>query len=302
MITGAAGFLGQHLLQTLGGKHDLVSVARTQAPYADQFPWIQLSEPSALAQTVYRQKPEFIVHGAFVNRRPVNQTVRSYIDEMLATNLDFYDAAAKIGSKLLLLSSSAVYGRAQGHEVVDESCPCEPVSIYGIAKVNQELFATYAAENSGLQLSVLRIFNLCGPGQRLGMLLPDWVKQAVAIARGAEPRLKVFNMATSRDFVDVRDVARAIGLLIANFKSNLKVNVASGQAIPLTTIMQQLVELCPRTFEVDQTNPALPSSEVLRQKGSFERLNEGWGWTPQIPFEQSLIDSWQEWENYYNER
>ena len=295
LVTGAGGFLGRHLLRTLGAEHEVVGVDLTPSPEGVESTWVQVSEPTALASTLHAQEPEVVVHGAFVNRRPAHQSAPAYVSDTLTTNLPLFEAATEIGAKLLLVSSSAVYGRAGGREVIDETCPREPASLYGIAKTNQELFATCAAEGSGLQLSVVRLFNLCGPGQRPGMLLPDWVSQAAAIARGAEPRLKVFNLATSRDFVDARDVARAIGLLVADFRPGSTVNVASGRATALTTIIQQLAELCPRAFEVEQTRPAPSSTDVLRQRGSFARLGEGWGWAPQIPFEQSLADLWQEW-------
>ena len=265
LITGAAGFLGQHLLRTLAGEHELVGVDLTATPEAVQIPWIQLAEPAALAQTLYAQEPEFVVHGAF-NRPPANPLAQAYLGEMLTTNLPLFDAAAETGAKLLLLSSSAVYGRALRREIIDEACPREPVSLYGIAKTNQELFATYAAEDSGLQL----------------------------------PYCASSTWPPAGTFVDARDVARAIGLLIADFQLGSTVNVASGRATSLTTIIEQLAELCPCVFDVQQTRMELSSSDVFRQRGSFERLNENWGWAPQIPFEQSLADLWMEWVDCYN--
>ncbi len=297
LISGAGGFLGRHLTRTLERAHDVVAVDLCAAPTDTEPTWVQLTEPAALAATIEAHAPEFMVHAAFVNRRPPDQTVRAYQDDMLATNLPLFEAAARTKTRLLLVSSSAVYGAAGGRDVIDESCPRDPVSVYGVAKTTQELFAAQAAATVGLQLAVLRLFNLCGPGQRAGMLLPDWVTQAVAISRGAEPLLKVFNLATDRDFVDVRDAAAAAACLIDDFRPGAVLNVASGRSMPLRTIVDRLAELCPRRFEVEQLRPEPDATDVLRQRGSFARLHDGWGWSPQRPFEQSLADLWEEWSS-----
>lgn len=295
LISGAGGFLGRHLTAALASDHELVAVDLCDAPDGVDATWVQLGSPTALAETVEARAPDFVVHAAFVNRRPADQTVRAYHDDMLATNLPLFEATGRIGARLVLVSSSAVYGAAGGRELIDETCPRAPVSVYGVAKATQELLASQAVATSGLQLAVLRLFNLCGPGQRPGMLLPDWVSRTAAIARGAEPVLEVFNLATSRDFVDARDAAAAAACLVEDFRPGAVLNVASGVAMPLTTIVERLAALCPVAFAVEQTHPDPNPSDVLRQRGSFERLRAGWGWSPRFDFERSLADLWSEW-------
>jgi GDP-4-dehydro-6-deoxy-D-mannose reductase len=250
-----------------------------------------------LARAVEQCRPAFVVHAAFVNRKPVGSSDSAYLEEMVSVNLPLFQACARSATRLLLISSSAVYGLTGDDDgrAIDESCSLSPVSLYGTAKLVQEVLARYLAASAGLQLCIVRLFNICGPGQRPGMLVPDWVKGVAAIARGAEPTLRVLNRSTSRDFVDVRDAARAISLLLADFRAGEVVNVASSCAITLKDLSTALARLCPVPFDVVETAPIPATSDVLAQRGSYAHIHANWGWSPRIDFWQSLRDVWEEW-------
>jgi nucleoside-diphosphate-sugar epimerase len=295
LLTGAAGFLGPHVADALAARGHAVLGADLR-PAAGAFAEsLVVGGARALEAVVAERRPEVIVHGAFINRKPPAWSEREYLDQMLASNLSLLEAAAAAGSRLLLVSSSAVYGAGGGAEVIDERCPPQPVSLYGVAKAAQELLAGFAAAARGLSLSTLRLFNLCGPGQALGMLIPDWVSRVVAIARGGEPVLRVPTTRTSRDFVDVRDAARAIAVLVERWQPGATVNAASGRALGLAEMADHLRALCPVRFAIEETAPAPDGSNVAAQRGSFERLRAGWGWAPEIDWRRSLTDVWQEW-------
>ena len=157
-------------------------------------------------------RPESIVHAGFVNRRPPSWSEAEYLCRQQAVDSALFAIAADIGARMLLIGSSAVYGDAGRVERINEDCPRQPVSLYGVAKASQEMLADYHAQANGLELVILRLFNLMGPGQQSGMVIPDWVTQAARIAEGETSTLRVFNTYAARDFVDVRDVVRAISL------------------------------------------------------------------------------------------
>lgn len=300
LITGAAGFLGTHLRAALERKYSLLLADRrlSEGEAKESVPsgWIEVAGHDDLPRAVAEFRPDFVVHTAFVNRKPSDLSDSTYLGDMVSYNLPFFQSCAEVGAGLLLTSSSAVYGscRADSHLPIDENCPTSPVSLYGVAKLLQETLARYAATTAGLQTCVVRLFNLCGPGQRRGMLLPDWVAGAVDVARGGEPVVRVSNRSTSRDFVDVRDAARAILLLLERFEAGTVVNVASGRAVSLTEISEALAALCPVPYKVVETAPVLARSDLPIQTGSFARIESGWGWSPSIPFPVSLRDVWNE--------
>jgi UDP-glucose 4-epimerase len=298
-VTGAAGFLGRHLLGALAHQgHEVYGLDLTSAVGGPESGWIQLprgSDLGAATETLAASRGlDLLVHCAFVNRKPDSQTNDRYLQHALACDGPLLEACAKFDVSVLLVSSSAVYGSFQAARGIQEDDPINPVSLYGVAKVTQEMLARFYAVSSGLRLSIARLFNLCGPGQAEGMLIPDWVSRVSAIARGAAPRLIVRNRATTRDFVDVRDAARALAVMATSFSAGELVNVASGKAVSLTDLSDELQRLCPVPYEVIETDPVPAGTDPLMHYGSPERVRHRYGWAAEIAWQDSLADVWQE--------
>ena len=294
LITGAGGFLGRYLCDRLKKTDcfivglDLDSVPPTRADS-----WVKVNKGEDLANAVSEHRPDLVIHCAFINRKPGDWSDHRYLENTLSQNLPIFRECAGEGTPILLISSSAVYGSAEGSSPIDENCPMKPVTLYGVAKVLQETLAQYYAAVDGLKLCIARLFNLIGPGQSPGMLLPDWVSRVSAIADGAEPVLKVRNRATTRDFVDVRDATRALELLLRNFHNGEVVNVASGVPVTLKELSDALEQLSPVPYQIVETDPAVSASDPVLHYGSNARLKALYGWSPKIHWKQSLNDIWQ---------
>jgi GDP-4-dehydro-6-deoxy-D-mannose reductase len=301
VVTGAAGFLGAHLVAELTAhRHQVVGVDFGAPPAFHRGEWVSVSDSTDLARAVDAgvalRGASAVVHCAFVNRKPAAQTEETYLAEAASRDLPVLRCCARGGLKLLLVSSSAVYGNLSFRDrALREDDPLRPVTLYGVAKAAQELQAGFFAASSGLQLSVARLFNLCGPGQKEGMLIPDWVSRVAAIEAGAEPRLVVRNRATTRDFVDVRDAARALRLMVETFRPGDVVNVASGAAVSLVDLSEALLALSAVPYDVIETDPVPSGTDPLVHCGSYERLHDTYGWAPTIPWRTSLEDIWQQY-------
>ena len=227
LVTGAAGFLGTRLLRFLEGSRPVIGVDIRPPVGGVTAEWVQVTERRSLADIVDECAPERIVHCAFGNRSTSGVPDEKRLSELLAIDIPLYQAAARVGAKFLLVSSSAVYGAAEGRPVIDELWR-KPVTLYGVAKAVQEMLVDHYGFSQGLRWCIVRLFNLCGPGQTAGTVLADWVAQAIRIARGGEPVLRVQNRSTSRDFVDVRDAASAIASVLDKFPTGGVFNIASG--------------------------------------------------------------------------
>ena len=241
-----------------------------------------------LAQEVV---PDVVIHAAFVNRKAPNLSDRQYLDKMIAINLPLFETLAGINGKLLLISSSAVYGKAEGKKLIDERCSLHPITLYGLAKVFQETLARYYSV-MGLKVSIARLFNLSGPGQKRGMILPDWVSQAWAVATGKASELEIRHRKANRDFVDVRDATRAIALMARDFKSGEVFNVASGEAVSLVKVSEEIKRLCPAPLKIVERGSKPSETDALTQRGSFHKIEYAYGWRPTIDWRQSLKDLW----------
>ncbi len=257
--------------------------------------WIEYTNEDNLERYLLDINPNYLVHAAFVNRKPANWSDQYYLSDMIESNIRLFGMLSDIDTKVLLLSSSALYEPGNSNEMIDEKYTINPVTIYGVAKVIQERIAQYYSTISGFSLSILRLFNLIGPGQAQGMVIPDWIRSIEAIMKDKEQLLKVRTLSTSRDFVDVRDAARAILMVIDNYQANMTLNVASGKATKLSEIAEILVELCPVPLSIKEANTKISSKNILTQCGSFELIKNKFSWSPRFSIKQSVTDAWNEY-------
>lgn len=298
LVTGAGGFLGLHLLRALRDGREVVGADRT-GEAREGCRWHQVAaEPAGLADAVDATGPDLVIDAAFVNRKDPAWSDDEYLHRMQAVHLRLFERCAERGVPLILISSSAVYGAGPddgegGDDRIDETAALRPVSVYGLAKTVQETLCRYVAQTRGLEMTIVRLFNLMGPGQGPGTVLADWVSQVAQIARGeAEPVLRVRNLATARDFVDVRDAARAVARVAAEPRGGDVLNVATGRSVGLRQLAAHLETLCPVPFDTVETHPRPATDDVRSQRGDAGRIRRLYGWRPTIGWRRSVEDLW----------
>lgn len=294
LVTGAGGFFGKHLCSALSKLHEVIGVDLVDVEPVSGIAWERVGSGKALSTLVKQISPDLVVHAAFINRKPPKWSLYRYIDNALAVNLPLFETIAETEVRLILVSSSAVYGKADGCTVIDEITPLRPMSPYGLAKLFQEEAARYFTR-FGLEVSIVRSFNLSGPGQRKGMLFPDLVYKACAALSGETAELRMRHRKTSRDWVDVRDAARAVSLIAEDFRPDEVFNVASGKSVSLEQITQEIQRLChPVNLEVVETETELARTDALTQCGSYSKIEAAYGWQPEVSWKMSLGDLWNE--------
>jgi nucleoside-diphosphate-sugar epimerase len=286
------------LLNALPSSWQVIGATRSPAPAEASFEWIQVEdEDDGLAEAVARRRPDLVIHAAFVNRKSRDQSDEDYLRRLLATNLLLFERCAALAVPVLLVSSSAVYGTSNEDALLDEAAPLQPVSLYGLAKTQQELLASYSARAKGLSLCMARLFNLVGPGRGTGTVVHDWIQQVAAIAAGGEPVLRVYNRATSRDLVDVRDAARALALLAERLTPGRTYNIATGQAVSLLELSRHIETLCPVKYRTVETDPRPSAGDATFQSGDAAKLRRAYGWRPRIGWRESVKDVWESYRN-----
>src|SRR5262249_15782580 len=115
---------------------------------------------------------------------------------------------------VVLGSTGGVYGIPQALPIA-ESASCHPIDMYSASKLSSEHATRIVAERLGVPVLWGRVFNLVGPGQDERHVCGKLAARAAAIACGVvEPVVEVGNLEATRDFIDVRDVVRAVALLV----------------------------------------------------------------------------------------
>lgn len=199
---------------------------------------------------------------------------------------------AHAGFKGALSSSArgALYNPQQSLPLTEGSSLLEN-SPYAVGKLGVEHVANYYRLR-GLDVVVVRPFNHIGPNQNKGFLVPDLYTQLQTARQTNATSISVGNLATRRDYTDVRDIARAYRLIALASNLNYSLyNICTGRSLAGTNILQLLqVEMGMHDIEpiIDETK--VRPTDIMDIYGDASRLTSDTGWTPQIPIEQTIRD------------
>ena len=201
-------------------------------------------------------------------------------------------------ARLIPACSSAEYGFVPPElmPIHEDRTPLRPVTPYGVCKAAMEMMARQFCLNYGLDVVMPRLFIHVGPDHPPGTALQNFARQLAAIKLGKQdPVLRAGNLDSARDFVDVRDGARALVLLADEGQRGEVYTIASGRAWSIREALQMLIGISGLGVEVRQQDPSLlrPSDEqvLLGDNGKLRAL----GWEPRVPFEQTLHDVYNNW-------
>ncbi len=307
LITGASGFVGGHLRRHLLETSDwelLCVVAHGDETWAhsarETVVTLDLREPSAVRDLLIEHPPDAIVHLAAQAHVPASYddpwgTLENNIRAQL--NLLQGCVGLAIKPRTLVVGSSEEYGRAQPEELpLREEHPLRPENPYSLSKVAQDLMGYSYHVSYGLPVVRMRPFSHTGPGQTERFALPAFARQVARIEAGLqEPVLRVGNLAPARDFTDVRDVVRAYELALLHAEPGEPYNVCSGEPRTIASVVDGLLALTTVDIRVEMDPSLYRPADTPVSYGSAEKLHAATGWSPQIPFERTLVDVLQFW-------
>ena len=172
-----------------------------------------------------------------------------------------------------------------------------PLDSYGRSKQ----LATIAglAERPPLEVVVARVFNPIGPGLPRTQAFGEFAAQLTAEVADPLP-LPVGNLEIRRDFVDVRDVARALIAISLHGQPRLVYHVGSGQSRSVGDGLDVLVRLSGRSVKVCVDPRRHIRKGPVDSRADIRHIISHTGWSPTIPFEQSLTDLWNDLSNCWD--
>ncbi len=290
VVTGVNGFVGKHLARELvRNEISVVGIGREKA--ADHEIDHLISE--YICADLTQDWPEInnidaVLHLAGLAAvGPSFDNPQPYLDinSAMVTHMAEYYLRQKDRPRLVVVSSGAVYDPEQTMPLGEDSS-IELSSPYAVSKVLVENQCSYY-RNRGLDCVVVRPFNHIGPGQLGGFLVPDVIEQLKH-----RDSLTVGNIATKRDYTDVRDIARAYRLLATTPSlSHTLYNACSGvskSGEELVNIIKHLMGKETVETTVDQTK--IRPTDPVDIYGDASRIREDTGWEPEISLEQTLRD------------
>jgi len=291
VVTGATGFVGGHLLAALrAAGHEPVALGGPHDPPPAIA--VDLLDSAAVRDVVAGAAPDAIVHLAGQAFVPL-----SVVDPLgtLAVNATgtahVLEAARAVRARVLVVSSAEVYGIQRAERMpLDETAVLRPGNAYAASKVAAETYALAWHRSYGLDVVVARPFNHIGPGQDERFVVASFARQLADIAGGAPPLLRVGNLEAQRDFLDVRDVAAAYVLLLANGRAGEVYNICSGRPVAIREVLRQLITIARVPVEIRDDPERMRSSDLPILSGDATKLRAETGWEPQYSLAASLRD------------
>jgi GDP-4-dehydro-6-deoxy-D-mannose reductase len=295
LVTGAGGFVGGHLLPALRAAFPTAKLIGTgQEPDAGPIA-LDITRRDAVRQVIAAQKPDICIHLAGI---AAIGTAIADPDHAWAVNLhgtlNIADAiqAEAPHCRMIFISSAECYGASfkSGLEL-DESAVLAPMNLYAATKAAADL-ALGARTGRGLRLLRLRPFNHTGPGQTEDFVVPAFAGQIARIEAGlAPPEISVGALDSERDFLDVRDICAAYVQCVAldaELPDDLILNIASGQAVKIATILDMLLARTPHNITIRQDPSRMRPVEISTAIGDASRARRLLHWQPGIPLAETL--------------
>jgi GDP-4-dehydro-6-deoxy-D-mannose reductase len=308
LVTGAAGFVGGHLLDRLLADHDSVvawyrpGAGTPRARPGVQWTPVELLDRDAVLQAVTAIAPAAVYHlaGAAHVGQSWQFTLETYQGNVLATHylLNALRAAAP-GVRVLVTCSGTVYQPLD--RPLREDDPLAPGSPYANSKLAQEMRAIRAYEDDGMTVLVARAFNHTGPGQDPSFVAPGIARQIAQIESGRQPPvLRVGNLEPTRDLTDVRDVVRAYVGMMARAEPGQPYNVCSGRRLQIRALVEAFVARARTNIDLVQDASLFRPNDAPLLVGDHARLSAATGWQPQILIENTVEDLLEHWRKRQN--
>ncbi len=299
LIIGATGCGGSHLADYLLNKGSEVFGTKRKTSSLENLKHIldkiktfdiALNDQKSIVKVLSECRPDQIYFFASAKHF---DTIKSICETNIEGTWLFFDALLELPyrPRIVLISSSAVYGAGKDSHPISEKTALLPAGDYALAKVLQEKIAGYYYLNHNMDVVIARPFNHPGPRENPGLVCTDFARQIVDIEINAkEPVIKVGNLEAKRDFTDVRDIVRGYVLLAEKGREGEIYNFCSGKAYSVKMILHKLISMSTSKIDVEVDPEKLRSKEIDVQTGDNSKISSETGWKPEIPLEKTLED------------
>jgi GDP-4-dehydro-6-deoxy-D-mannose reductase len=310
LITGITGFAGSHLADFLLTQDGVeVSGIKRWRSRTENIEHLlgrvdllecDIMDASAVRSTIASVKPDKIFHLAAQTFVPPSWTAPSVtITTNIVGTLNIFEGVRQAGIDpwILAACSSDEYGKVEPDEIpIKETNPLRPLSPYSVSKIGQDMLSYQYFRSYGLKIIRTRAFNHTGPRQVDVFVCSDFAKQIADIEKGLKkPVMRVGNLESRRDFLDVRDVVRGYWTLLEKGTPGEAYNLCSGRAITIQEILDILLSLSKVKIDVQQDPMRMRPSDVPLILGDGSKILREVGWEAEIDLEQTLQDTLDYW-------
>lgn len=304
LVTGADGFIGSHLTEELVRKGYLVR-AFTFYNSFNNWGWLDtlpaetmksieifqgdIRDPNGVEEAM--RGVEAVFHLAALIAIPFSyHSPDTYVDTNIKGTLNVLQAARRLGTKrVLVTSTSEVYGTAQ-YVPIDEKHPFQGQSPYSATKIGADRLAESFYRSFELPVTIVRPFNTYGPRQSARAVIPTIITQLLA----GRTEIKLGSLTPTRDFNYVKDtVSGFISIYESDKTIGEEINIATQKEISIEQLAEELIRQINPNAEIvcDEERLRPEKSEVNRLLGCNEKITRLTSWNPQYSLEDGLTET-----------
>jgi NAD dependent epimerase/dehydratase len=300
LVTGAGGFIGSHLVETLvkngarvrafvrynsRGDPGLLSLLAPETFSALEVVAGDIRDLPAV--TAAMKNVEIVLHlGALIAIPYSYVHPMEVVESNVMGTLNILCAARESQvARIVHTSTSEVYGTAL-RVPIDETHPLQGQSPYSASKIGADKLAESFYRSFNLPVVTLRPFNTYGPRQSARAVIPTIITQALT-----RDVIRLGNLDARRDFTFVADTVN--GFLRAACTPGVEgetFNLGVGEEITIGDLVKEILEQVGRPVQVEQESQRLrpEKSEVQRLISDNRKAKERLGWTPQVSLREGL--------------
>lgn len=304
LITGADGFIGSHLTESLVEAGADVTAFVFYNSF-NSWGWIDgfekkkkdalrifsgdIRDPNGVKEAVKGQ--DYVFHIAALIGIPFSyHSPDSYVGTNIKGTLNVLQACRDAGThRLLVTSTSEVYGTAQ-YVPIDENHPFQGQSPYSATKIGADRLAESFYRSFHLPVSIVRPFNTYGPRQSARAVIPTIITQLLA----GETEIKLGSLTPTRDFNYVKDtVAGFLAIAESDKAIGEEINIATQEEISIGKLAQEMIDqINPKARIVTDDQRLRPKdSEVERLLGANTKIRTLTDWRPRYTLSQGIAET-----------
>lgn len=304
LVTGADGFIGSHLTEVLVEQgYDVKAFVYYNSfnrwGWLDTFPKEKLDQieiftgdirdPNGVYESM--RGVEEVFHLAALIAIPFSyHSPDSYVDTNVKGTLNVLQAARKLEtSRVLVTSTSEVYGTAK-YVPIDEAHPYQGQSPYSATKIGADRLAESFYRSFGTPLTIVRPFNTYGPRQSARAVIPTIITQLLS----GKKEIRLGSLTPTRDFNYVKDTVNGF-LEISRSEKTIgeEINVATQHEISIGELAEEIIrQINPEARIVCEEQRRRPTnSEVNRLLGSNKKIMELTSWRPQYTLSEGIAET-----------
>lgn len=289
LLTGATGFVGPYLVKELlerkaGIKVLIMDKARNLTGLQDTITLVSgnITDPGSLHNIM--EDVDIVFHLAAISN--VNYAI-AHPRETFETNatgtLNLLEEARKNEvEKFVYISSSHVYGIPQ-YLPMDEKHPIHPHEPYAASKAAAEMLVNIYGLNYGLKTTIIRPFNMYGPGQSEDFIIPSIIGQALK-----KDMIELGNLSPTRDLLFITDAIK--GMFTIAEQGEGIYNIGSGNETSIKEVVETIINIIDpaKKYVSIESRKRSNAVDIPRMCADVSKLKK-LGWSPLVDLKEGLL-------------